>query len=446
MKSSSSSFKSFTSLLLFGALAIGPLAGCAEPGEADDAGVSSTSSALTRATSLDSVDATTTTRTGTTSAALTTKIDVTKVVTATFSPAAPPPGTDFDKNYPWSVYITDTGGLSCRGTLIHPQWVLTAGHCMGTYAGTVRYDRTDPVTGAKVSGSQRFDEAGAKRGMFRHPDYVQDSGFGQPQNDIMLIRLAQPFVIDRNIQTAALPRFYANPGRTGTIVTNNHSNAPAGSVSIVRTQQLSTCSGPDGFICISPPAGSMCKGDSGSGFVEILDGRAQLVGITSNIDAPSGEDCIGASKQAELVDVYAYRDWIYSTMGMNPEQADGRVRLRWSGVASQPGIMSLQCLSDSSVPTVQVAMDVPGSEISMNCDDARVFCQTQGSNLNLSGFTMRTIASNGALTGTQSLPYLPTFTAAFGDPGSSFLGFNCGVYNLLNPVATNTSGGVLAAY
>ena len=88
----------------------------------------------------------------------------------------------------------------------------------------------------------------------------------------------------------------------------------------------------------------MCHGDSGSGFVEIRDGRATIVGVTSNIDS-DGSDCIPANKQAQLADVFAYRDWIYATMGMSPEQVDGRVRLRWSGLASQPGIMSLQCLS-----------------------------------------------------------------------------------------------------
>jgi hypothetical protein len=442
----SPSFKSFTSLLLFGALATGQLAGCAEPGEADDAGVASTSSALTRATAIDSIDTATTSKTTTRTATIdlgTTKTNVATVVTTTITPAAPPPGTDYERNHPWAVTIDGTGGLNCRGTLIHPQWVLTAGHCMGPYAGTVRYTRTD-ASGAQVTDSRRFDELGPSRGMFR-PSTYKDGNFGQPQDDIMLIRLAAPFTIDGNIQTAALPRYFANPGRIGTIATNNHSSAPAGYVSIVRATQESTCTAPAGFICISPPAGSLCHGDSGSGFVEILNGRAQLVGITSNIDSNPDGDCIAADKQAELTDVYAYHDWIYSTMGMNPEQADGRVRLRWSGVASQPGIMSLQCLS-ATVPTVQVAMNVPGGEIAMdNCDDVRVFCQTQGSNLNLSSFTMQTIASNGALTATQSLPFLPTFTAAAGDPtGSSSLAFNCGVYDLTNPVATNTSGSVLA--
>jgi hypothetical protein len=444
-------FKSLTSLLLFGALAGAQLTGCGTQGDAevDDAEVSSTTGALSRTAAVADVDTAAVGTSGVTRGTTTVNTTTTKVLTSVpsvqLTQAPPPAGTDFERNHPWSVYISGTGGLSCRGTLIHPSWVLTAAHCMGPVAGSVGYTRTD-TSGNAITDSRPFDVAGPHRGMFQHPDYVADSGFGQPKNDIMLIRLATPFTINNNIQTAALPRFFANPGRTGTIATNNHSNAPAGYVSIVRTQQLPTCTGPDGFFCISPPASSLCKGDSGSGFVEILDGRAQLFGITSNIDS-NGDDCIAASKQAELVDVYAYRDWIYSTMGMSPQQADGRVRLSWSGAASQPGIMSLQCLSTGTTgPAVEVSMNVPGSEIAMDdCDDVRVFCQPQGSNLNMSSFTKRTFAPNGALTATEALPYFPTFTVAAADAGSSFLGFNCGVYNLMNPAIDLNNGGLATA-
>jgi hypothetical protein len=419
------SIGSLSSMLVAGALSV-QLAGCGSEFSAEpevDAGETETASGALLRPDL--------------AKPVTTNTISTKPTTTTTTPA----GTDLDRNFPWSVFITGTGGLSCRGTLIHPLWVLTAAHCIGPYAGSINFTRTDP-SGAVFSGSQRFNEAGPSRGMFKHPAYEADSGFGQPKNDIALIRLAAPFAINDSIQTAALPRFWANPGRVGTIATGNHSNAPTGYASIVRTAQLSSCASPDGFICISPPAGSLCRGDSGSGFVEMLDGRATLVGVTSNIDGGAG-DCIDANKQAQLVDVFAYRDWIYGTMGMSPEQVDGRTRVRWSGVAAAPGTMSLECLSSPTTPMVSAPMNIPGSEISTDCDRVRVWCLSLGTNRNMSSFTMRTFAANGALTATQPLSILPTFTTALGDPGSSFLRFDCGVYDPTSPALPIGTGGVL---
>jgi hypothetical protein len=391
-----------------------------------------------------------------TTATTTTKPTVTTKPTTTTNPPVvvfnPTPSgggattgaTDLDRNFPWSVTITDTGGLTCRGTLIHPLWVLTAAHCMGPYAGTVRFTRTDATTGAVLTDSRRFNEFGPNRGMFKHPGYVADSGFGQPKNDIALVRLKEAFAINDGIQTAALPRFYTNAGHVGTIATGNHGNAPSGYTSIVRSPILSSCASPDGFVCISPPAGSLCHGDSGSGFVELVGGRATVTGVTSNIDGGSG-DCIEANKQAQLVDVFAYRDWIYSTMGMSPEQVDGRTRVRWSGLAAAPGTMQLECLSNPAMATVSAPMNIPGSEISTECDRVRVWCLSLGTNRNMSSFTMKTFASNGALTATQSLSLLPTFTTALGEPASSFLRFDCGVYDPTSPAAPIGGGGVLSA-
>jgi hypothetical protein len=325
--------------------------------------------------------------------------------------------------------------------LIHPQWVLTAAHCIGSFPGTVSFTRTDPTTGATVNDSRSVDLNGPKRGMFVHPEFVLDSGFGQPKNDIALIKLQTPFVIDRNLQTVGLPRGAAIAGRVGTIVTNNHGPAlPGGSVAVVKAPQLASCASPTGFFCIDPPAGSLCKGDSGSGFVEVLDGRAQVVGITSNISG--GDECIGAGGQAQMTDVFAFRDFILSTMGMSAEQVAGQVRLRWSGSASA-GTMSLTCLSTGGAP-IEVPMNAPGGEIGMNCDDARVFCQP-ASGTNLTGFSVSSFTSGGGLLGSQALPYLPAFTAAFADPGSTFQTYTCAQSNLTVNLQANVNGQLVAA-
>src|SRR4029078_3137327 len=170
------------------ALAGAQLTGCGTQGEPEDADVSTATGALARTHALGvfAPTAVTTSRTTTTvTKTPTPTVVLTAVPSAPLTPAPPPAGTDYERNHPWSVYISGTGGLNCRGTLIHPQWVLPAAHCKGPYAGTVSYTRTDPTTGQQVTDSRRFDEAGAQRGMFQHPGYVADSRLWQPENHTM---------------------------------------------------------------------------------------------------------------------------------------------------------------------------------------------------------------------------------------------------------------------
>jgi secreted trypsin-like serine protease len=419
------------------------VAGCGTgPLPDEEEAAASPDAVISRAAVSSGADLTTTSKAAATSVKTTTVTGATTTaVTPTVTPATATASatSDLQTLHPWDVRITGTGGLDCRGILIHPSWVLTAAHCIGSIAGTVSYARTDPTTGAVSSDSRSFDVNGPKRGMFVNPGYVADGNFGQPQNDIALIRLATPFNLDRNIQTVGLPRDPANPGRTGTMATNKHVTLPAGYTAVVRAPQLGSadCTVPNGFLCIEPPAGSLCEGDSGSGFTEVLNGRATVVGIASNVsnvDPNSG--CMQQGGQAELTDVYSYRGWILSTMGMSLEQVEGRVRLRATG-GGNGGTLRLTCISTTNT-TIEVGMNVPGGEIAMDCDDVSVVCQAPSAE-NLIGFSLFTTAADGS-TSTQSLPYLPAFTATYADPGTSFLRYTCAASGL----STSVTGNVLA--
>ena len=125
-----SSFKSLSSMLVAGALSV-QLGGCGSEltgAEEVDAGDTVTTSGALIRPELAKPATTTTTITKPT---ITTKPTTTTAIPPVIVANPVPSGdvvstgaTDLDRNFPWSVFITGTGGLSCRGTLIHPLWVL----------------------------------------------------------------------------------------------------------------------------------------------------------------------------------------------------------------------------------------------------------------------------------------------------------------------------------
>lgn len=262
--------------------------------------------------------------------------------------------------YPWMVALlfsnveSDFSAQFCAGTLVHPEWVLTAAHCVAE----LRPESLDLLIG-QVSLDAADNERVRAAGIFVHPDYIATIRQGP---DIALVQL--PFT-NNATQQNILP--FSNIAPEAGVAANilgwgmlmEEGGFPfdlyEATVHVSTAQACLSAYGnlgPD-FFCAGESEGGIdtCNGDSGGPLIvaDTGTGAWRQVGITS-----SGIGCARPGFPGVYSNVANQVSWLNSTIAENSSdpgtQSDIQMAVAFPHEnASIQGTMSITGWSVSSV-------------------------------------------------------------------------------------------------
>ncbi|KAM6314495.1 acrosin-like [Podargus strigoides] len=241
-------------------------------------------------------------------------------------------GTDAQPGaWPWIVSIQDPWrpgtGHVCGGSLIHPQWVLTAAHCF--------IEAKNIMMWRVVIGATKLTRLGPEAQVRRVKRLIAHEQYSSvtDKNDIALLELNQPVQCSPYIQLACVPDASLRVSEltdcyvSGWGSTAARAGGPTGVLqeAKVRLIDVRLCNSSRWYagaihthnLCAGYPQGGIdtCQGDSGGPLVCKDKGADYfwLVGVTS-----WGKGCARPNRPGVYTSTQHFYDWILRRMGQRP--------------------------------------------------------------------------------------------------------------------------------
>ncbi|XP_065673701.1 chymotrypsin-like elastase family member 3B isoform X2 [Hydra vulgaris] len=224
-------------------------------------------------------------------------------------------------SWPWQVLMLTNGRPGCGGTLIAPNWVLTAAHCVYQTSAQQHVIRSGEHNVNVREGTEEDIQAAA---LFTHHLYNPRT----MDNDIALIKLSRSFKTNDHVSIACLPNTEA-PAGTPCYITGWGKIAHPGQMTHLLQQgrmntvdrrtchNLNTRNIPfpitNAMVCAGDGGRSRmsgCHGDSGGPFVCNRGGRWEVHGAVSH----GSSDCRSDKTYTVFANVHYFKSWIESTM------------------------------------------------------------------------------------------------------------------------------------